>query len=80
MEWTPFKWRGLVSGLVQGVFSFGAAAAAAVEGVFLSIYGVSGVESFAWRYIFLTSIVPAVIALAARLSIDDTPVFQDLKS
>ncbi|MEM1630039.1 MAG: MFS transporter, partial [Saccharolobus sp.] len=23
MEWTPYKWRGLISGIVQGGFSFG---------------------------------------------------------
>ena len=79
MEWTPYKWRGLISGLVQGGFSFGAALAAAVEGAFISIYGVTGVEQFAWRYIFLTTLIPAIIALAIRLTMKETPVFEDVK-
>jgi len=80
MEWTPYKWRGLISGLVQGGFSFGAALAAAVEGIFIGIYGIQGVETFAWRYIFLTSIIPAIIALVVRLSLEDTPIFKDVKA
>jgi len=79
MEWTPFKWRGLISGVVQGGFSFGAALAAAVEGAFIGIYGVTGVEQFAWRYVFLTTLVPAFIALAIRLVMKETPVFEDVK-
>ncbi|WP_338598280.1 MFS transporter [Sulfolobus tengchongensis] len=80
MEWTPYKWRGLISGLVQGGFSFGAALAAVVEGAFIDIYGLSGVENFAWRYVFLTALAPAVIALAIRLSMKETPVFEDVKN
>ncbi|TRM96826.1 MFS transporter [Sulfolobus sp. B1] len=79
MEWTPFKWRGLVSGIVQGGFSFGAALAAVVEGIFLAIYGTTGVQEFAWRYIFLTALVPAFLALAIRLAMKETPVFEDVK-
>lgn len=79
MEWTPYKWRGLVSGLIQGGFSFGAALAAVVEGIFIGIYGVTGVEEFAWRYVFLTALAPAVVALAVRLTMKETPVFEDVK-
>jgi MFS family permease len=79
MEWTPYKWRGFVSGLVQGGFSFGAALAAVVEGIFIGIYGVSGVVEFAWRYVFLTAVIPAFIALAVRLAMKETPVFEDVK-
>ncbi|MBB5255153.1 MFS transporter [Sulfurisphaera ohwakuensis] len=79
MEWTPYKWRGLVSGIVQGGFSFGAGLAALVEAAFIGIYGVSGVENFAWRYVFLTALAPAVIALAVRLAMRETPVFEDVK-
>ncbi|BFH73084.1 MFS transporter [Sulfurisphaera javensis] len=80
MEWTPYKWRGLISGIVQGGFSFGAALAAVVEGIFISAYGLHNVEVFAWRYIFLTALAPAVIALAIRLSMRETPVFEDVKN
>ncbi|WP_238699248.1 MFS transporter [Saccharolobus sp. E5-1-F] len=79
MEWTPYKWRGLISGLVQGGFSFGAALAAVVEGIFIRIYGVTGVQEFAWRYVFLTALIPAFIALAVRLAMKETPVFEDVK-
>jgi MFS family permease len=79
MEWTPYKWRGLISGLVQGGFSFGAALAAVVEATFIGIYGLKGVEDYAWRYIFLTALAPAVVALAVRLVMKETPVFEDLK-
>ena len=79
MEWTPYKWRGLISGIVQGGFSFGAALAATVESIFIRIYGVQGVEAFAWRYVFLTTLAPAIIALVVRLAMKETPVFEDVK-
>ena len=80
MEWTPVKWRGTISGVIQGGFPFGAAAAASVEGVFLGVFGISGLESYAWRYLFLTTIIPAMIALILRIKASDTPVFNSLKS
>ncbi|AWR96919.1 MFS transporter [Acidianus sulfidivorans JP7] len=79
MEWTPYKWRGLISGIVQGGFSFGAALAAVVEGIFIAVFGLTAVETYAWRYVFLTALAPAVIALAVRLSMKETPVFQDIE-
>ncbi|MEM3351036.1 MAG: MFS transporter [Saccharolobus sp.] len=79
MEWTPYKWRGLISGIIQGGFAFGAALAATVESIFIGIYGVQGVEAFAWRYVFLTTLAPAIIALAVRLAMKETPVFEDVK-
>ncbi|AWR95713.1 MFS transporter [Acidianus brierleyi] len=80
MEWTPYKWRGLMSGLVQGGFSFGAALAAAVLALFISIFGQKALEIYAWRYLFLTALIPAVIALAVRLFMRDTPIFSNLKA
>ncbi|BDC18566.1 hypothetical protein HS5_14560 [Acidianus sp. HS-5] len=80
MEWTPFKWRGLISGLVQGGFSFGAALAAIVEGAFIALFGVKALDVYAWRYLFLTSLVPAFIALAIRLTMKETPVFEDVRA
>ncbi|WP_297217499.1 MFS transporter [Thermoplasma sp.] len=80
MEWTPYKWRGLISGLVQGGFSFGALAAAATVAVFTHYYGEAGLIHFAWRYLFLTTLIPAAIALAIRLSMKDTPIFTELKN
>ncbi len=80
MEWTPYKWRGLISGLVQGGFSFGASLAAAVLALFISIFGKTALELYAWRYLFLTALIPAVIALVVRLAMKDTPIFSDLKA
>lgn len=79
MEWTPKNLRGTVSGIIQGGFPFGAALAAAVEGLFLAHYGLSALENYGWRYLFLTSIVVALVALFVRISIKDTPIFTNLK-
>lgn len=80
MEWTPFKWRGLISGIIQGGFSFGAALAAVVEAAFIGFFGVKALDSYAWRYLFLTSLVPAVIALIIRITMKETPVFEDVRA
>lgn len=79
MEWTPYKWRGLMSGIVQGGFSFGAALAATVVALFTGFFGKEAMQTYAWRYVFLTTLAPAVIALVIRLTMEETPVFQDLK-
>lgn len=80
MEWTPYKWRGFISGLVQGGFSFGSALTGAVLALFISIFGQKALGIYAWRYLFLTALIPAVIALAVRLSMKETPIFSDLKA
>ncbi|MQL56359.1 MFS transporter [Acidianus ambivalens] len=80
MEWTPFKWRGLISGIIQGGFSFGAALAAVVEAAFIGFFGVKALDAYAWRYLFLTSLVPAVIALIIRITMKETPVFEDVRA
>ena len=79
MEWTPSKWRGLISGLVQGGFAVGAALAGTVEGAFIAIFGVEAMETYAWRYLFLTTLIAAVIALIVRIYTPETPVFEDVK-
>jgi MHS family proline/betaine transporter-like MFS transporter len=79
MEWTPYKWRGLVSGLIQGGFPLGVALVTGVQTLFISIYGLDALKAYAWRYLFLTTIIPAVIALAVRLTMEESPVFQDVK-
>lgn len=79
MEWTPYKWRGLVSGLIQGGFPLGVALVAGVQTLFISIYGLDALKAYAWRYLFLTTLIPAVIALAVRLTMEESPVFQDVK-
>jgi MFS family permease len=63
----------------MNVASTTAANAAPKEATFIGIYGLKGVEDYAWRYIFLTALAPAVVALAVRLAMKETPVFEDVK-
>jgi len=79
MEWTPYKWRGLMSGLIQGGFPLGVALVTGIQTLFISIYGLDALKAYAWRYLFLTTLIPAVIALAVRLTMEESPVFQDVK-
>ena len=79
MEWTTKNLRGTMSGIIQGGFPFGAALAASIEGLFLAHYGLSALETYAWRYLFLTSIIIALVALIIRVSMKDTPIFTDIK-
>ncbi len=76
MEWTPGRFRGVISGFVQGGFSIGAAIAAAVVGLLLALYGKTGFVQFAWRYMFLTALIPMAIAIMIRLVMPETPVFR----
>ncbi len=80
MEWTPFKHRGLVSGFVQGGFSFGALLAAGIVALFIGYFGEAAIKAYAWRYLFLTTLIPVVIALIVRLTMADTPAFRNLKA
>ncbi|KPV46592.1 MFS transporter [Acidiplasma aeolicum] len=79
MEWTPYKFRGIISGLVQGGFSFGALLAAAIVAIFTGYFGIAAIKAYAWRYLFLTTLIPVVIALVVRLTMSDTPAFNKLK-
>lgn len=79
IEWTPGRFRGLISGFVQGGFSFGASIAAVVVGLLITVYGRTGFVDYAWRYMFLTSLVPMVIAVMIRFAMPDTPIFQKIK-
>ena len=79
MEWTPLKFRGLISGVVQGGFSFGALLAAAIVAIFTGYFGLAAIKAYAWRYLFLTTLIPVFIALVVRLTMNDTPAFNNLK-
>lgn len=80
MEWTPSRYRGIISGLVQGGFSLGAAMSGGIVAIFLYFYGFAGVTQFAWRYMILTIFIPLIPALFIRLKIRESPVFEDVKS
>ncbi len=79
MEWTPLRFRGLISGIVQGGFSFGALLAAAIVASFTGYFGIAAIKAYAWRYLFLTTLIPVFIALIVRLTMNDTPAFNNLK-
>ncbi|EQB73952.1 MAG: hypothetical protein AMDU4_FER2C00035G0003 [Ferroplasma sp. Type II] len=79
MEWTPYKFRGTISGLVQGGFSFGALLAAAIVAIFTGYFGLAAIKAYAWRYLFLTTLIPVFIALIVRLTMNDTPAFKNLQ-
>lgn len=80
MEWTPVRYRGVISGVVQGGFSLGAALSGGIVALFLHFYGFSGVTSFAWRFMILTIFIPLIPALFIRLTIRESPVFEEVRS
>ena len=79
IEWTPKKWRGIVSGVIQSGFNFGAALAALVTSAFISAFGLERILAYAWRYVFLASLIPLAVALPIRLFMPETPIFHDVK-
>jgi MFS family permease len=79
MEWTPLRNRGLISGFVQGGFSFGALLAAGIVALFTGYFGLAAIKAYAWRYLFLTTLIPVFIALIVRLTMTDTPAFKNIK-
>ncbi|MGC9117657.1 MAG: MFS transporter [Thermoproteus sp.] len=80
MEYSAPRWRGLVSGIVQGAFSWGVALGGFVVAAFTAYFGQAAMQAYAWRYVFLTGLIPAVIALYIRFAMPDTPVFSEAKN
>lgn len=79
MEWTPPKWRGLVSGLILAGFILGSAISALVVYLFRIAYGPAGFLSIGWRYAILTGIIALPVALYVRLGLEDPPQFATVK-
>lgn len=79
VEWAPASKRGLVSGFILSSFVFGGALAAGVSYLFISHYGFANMVAYAWRYIFLTTLVPIPVALFVRWGLKESPQFEDTK-
>lgn len=80
MEYSaPPRWRGLVSGIIQGGFSWGVALGGLVVSAFTAVFGVKAMYAYAWRYVFLTGLIPAAVAFIIRYTMPDTPIFQEAK-
>jgi len=77
MEWTPPKWRGLVSGLILFGFIIGGLANS-VAIYYLSLYFGSNFVTYGWRYLMLTILIPLPIALFIRLRVEDSPMFKEV--
>lgn len=78
MEWTPPRYRGHISGMVQGGFSLGAALSAGVVALFLQGFGFEVLVSYAWRLLILTIFIPLIPVFIIRLSIKESPVFETI--
>lgn len=79
IEYSAPRWRGFVSGLVQSGFTWGTALSGFLVSSFYAIFGQSAMQAYAWRYVFLTGLVPVVIAFIIRVIMPDTPVFTEAK-
>ena len=79
MEYSAPRWRGLVSGIIQGGFSWGVALGGLVVAAFTAVFGLHAMKAYAWRYVFLTGLIPAVVAFIIRYTMPDTPIFTEAK-
>lgn len=80
IEFSPPNRRGLVSGIVQGAFSWGVALGGAVVYLFTTFLGTPAMYAYGWRLVFFTGLLPALVALYIRLTMPDTPVFSEAKT
>lgn len=78
MESVPPEKRGIIGSFVQSGFGTGYFIVALVFSA-LSTYFGSSMSSIGWRVLFMTSIIPGLMALVLRLFIPESPVFEDMK-
>ncbi len=79
IEYAPTKWRGLASGIAQGAFSWGVALGGFVVALFVDALGIPAMKAYGWRYVFLTGLIPAAVAVIIRLTMKDSPIFIEAK-
>jgi len=79
IEWTPAKWRGLVSGILDSSFALGMVLVTAITLAFDGYFGLIAMEAWAWRYVFLTAIVPLSIGFLALYLLRESPAYVDAR-
>ncbi|NAY82466.1 MAG: MFS transporter [Thaumarchaeota archaeon] len=79
IEWTPAKWRGIVSGMLDSAFAFGMVTVTATTLAFDKYFGLVAMKSWAWRYVFLTALVPFIIGFLALYLLKESPAYTDVK-
>ena len=79
LEQVPIKWRGLAGGIDQSGFAWGVALGGAVVSLFYSLLGPSRMLAYGWRYVFLTGLIPAIVGFIIRVTLPESPVFEEIK-
>jgi MFS family permease len=67
--------RGLLSGFLQSGFSFGFLLAAIAFQIITILYPGDAFEQWGWRILFFTGIIPGLVALFVRFSMDESPLW-----
>lgn len=75
METAPKSMRGLLSGFVQSGYSFGFVIASLAYGLALTVYPGQLFIEIGWRVMFFTGIIPGLLALFIRLSMDESEIW-----
>ena len=80
VEWAPKKWRGMVGGLAIGGSGVGGLLGVIATGFFVAHWGNAAMVAYAWRYVFLSALIPFFGVIVARMAIGETPVFESAKA
>ena len=75
IESVPKQKRGLISGFLQSGFSFGFLLAAISVQIITAAFPGDMFEAIGWRILFFTGIIPGVVALFVRISMDESPLW-----
>jgi len=67
--------RGALSGFLQSGFSFGFLLAAIAFQIITLLYPGPAFEEWGWRILFFTGIIPGLVALFVRFSMDESPLW-----
>ncbi|NDB87960.1 MAG: MFS transporter [Thaumarchaeota archaeon] len=67
--------RGLLSGFLQSGFSFGFLLAAISFQIITILYPGQSFEQIGWRILFFTGIIPGLVALFVRFSMNESPLW-----
>lgn len=72
--------RGALSGFLQSGFSFGFLLAAIAFQTITILYPGPAFEEWGWRILFFTGIIPGLVALFVRFSMDESPLWMKAHS